>query len=477
MAGFDDYKMYVDGRFRESVSGKTYDVLNTFTGESLCKVSDCCEDDMIGAIRSAGAARKKVREMPLVDKIQLFRDAAGLIRKRKDIFIDLLVRNAGQVKKYASRGIEKAPDILEHLPMQIKHLHSEVIRSRYGSKFGYTLHEPLGVVGIIVPINAPLLLPLTALSSSFLAGNCSILKPAYQTPLPALELGKILHECGAPPGAFNMVPGEGRRVGTTMVGSPGVDGIVFFGSTKIGSAIGGECARNIKKCVLNLAGKNPLIVLADADIGKAVDVAVQDAYVNSGQVCMSIEAMYVHEDVFEEFSERLVEKTRLLKVGDPFDEATDVGPIPVQKVVDHAKMQLDDAVSKGAQVLTGGRINGNLIEPTVLGNVSPDMKIVLERTSAPIAPLVKIRNVDEAVRFANKSLHSLRGAVFTKNIHDAFKVVHNLDVGNVVVNGNTFYVEEHMPHGGTNLAGMDGARYLIDELTRRKFVMFHDHIV
>lgn len=468
------YQMYINGELVDSLNKKTYDAVNALTNEKMAEVPFADREDMVNAIKYASVAKKRVKDIALIDKIDLLRELSTEIKKKKESMINLLINNCGQVRKYATGGVAKASDMLENVSQQMKHLHSDVIKSNHGNKFGYTLHEPLGVIGIVVPINAPLLLPMTALSAGFASGNCSILKPAFQTPLPALEIGKMLHELGAPNGAFNIVTGEGREIGSELVNNKGVNGIIFFGSTKVGSAIGSECTKNIKKCVLNLAGKNPLIVLEDADIDRAVDTAIMDAYVNSGQICMSIEAMYVHEKIYDEFRDKLVEKTKKLKIGNPDDPETDIGPIPVAKVVEYAKKQLDDAVNKGATILTGGNITGNMIEPTVIENVKPDMEIVVERTSAPFAPLVKIKDVREAIEFANMTHHSLRAAVFTNNMRNAFKVIHELDVGNVVVNGNTFYVEEHMPHGGTNLAGMDGARYLIEEMTRRKFVMFHE---
>ena len=463
-------KAFFCGEWRNSENEEVYNIEDLLSGEVLESVPKCTEKDAKDAIKFAKEAQKELLKLSVGKRIEVFLKAAEIMDKYKDEVLKGLIDNSGQTVKYGSNGFNVAKQILRNSAFVTNKLHSEVIKSRIDEKFMYTLKEPLGVITIIIPINAPLLLALTVVLIGILSGNSIILKPARETPLPALILAKVLDEAGLPKGAFSVLTGFGKDIGKEIVSNEDVNGVVFFGSPRVGKEIAKSCIDNTKKIMLNYSGKNPLIIMDDADIDRAVDISVKNCYVNAGQICMATELLLVSEKIYDEFKEKLVERTLQLKSGDNKNPEVDVGPIPVLKIAEGIKAQLDEATSMGARILCGGKIMGCLVEPTVI-EVSEEMSLALHRTSGPIAPLIKISSLSEGIRIANKSRMGFRAGIFTDSHKNITEAISKMNFAVIAINGSPFYMEEHNPHGGVDKAGMGGAKFLVDEMTQTKLII------
>lgn len=466
-------RMIINGNFVDSVKNETYPVYNPYNGEVIDSVPKAKIEDIKLAIDAANRSKNEIKNLELEKRLEILLEASDIIKKSKDEFVDLLVEDAGHPIKHATWEVEKAHNTLKNSLLHVKEFYGEQIPSNFPDKFSFILREPAGLVSAILPLNAPLALPSILLTHSLIAGNTIVLKAASETPLSALKFGEILLDAGLPKGTFNVVTGSGRELGGEMINNPKVDMIAAFTGVDAAKAIASQSAGILKKFFLELPGKNPFIVLDKCDIEKAVDACVYGSYVNSGQICMAVETIMVHENIIEEFTGLLVKKTEKLRLGDPKDFSTDIGPLPSEKHLDAVDKQVKDAVKNGANTLIGGNYEDLIYEPTILSSVTPDMKIVTDRTSGPIAPLIKIKDLNDAIEIANNLKLRLRASVFTNDLEEALISTKQLKFGGVMVNGTTFYTEHHFPWGGLGDSGLDGADYLISKLTTKKLVTFH----
>lgn len=466
--------MIIDGEFVDSVSGDTYEVYNPYNGKVIDNVPKANIEDTKKAIDAADRGKNIIKNMDLDQRIEILSEASKIIKRSKDEFIDSLIDNAGQPIKHASWEVERTYKTLENSLLQVKELYGEQLPSQFSDKFIFTIREPVGLVSVILPLNAPLALPSIILTHSLIAGNSIVLKAASETPLSGLKFGEALLSAGLPKGVFNVITGSGKELGGELITNPKVNMVTAFTGVDAAKAIALQAAGILKKTLFELPGKNPFIVLDDCDIKKAVDACAYGAYVNSGQICMAVEVVMVQENVMDEFTELLVEKTEKLRTGDPRDLRTDIGPLPSKGVLEVVDRQVKDAVSKGAKILTGGKYEGLIYEPTVLTDVTPDMEIARERTSGPIAPIIKIKDLKEAVKISNNLKLGLRASVFTNNLKSALYSILNLEFGGIMINGATFYMEHHFPWGGFRDSGIEAMEYLLEKLTNRKLITIHD---
>jgi acyl-CoA reductase-like NAD-dependent aldehyde dehydrogenase len=342
-------------------------------------------------------------------------------------------------------------------------------------KSGWLVREPHGVIGIISPWNYPFSIPATETLAALVAGNAVVLKPSELTPLVALELAKLLHAAGIPEDAFQVVIGDGSA-GAALLHSP-IDKLVFTGSVATGKRIAAAAAERLLPVVLELGGKDPMLVLDDADVDVASSAAVWGAFVNAGQACLSVERCYVHRSLYESFVNACGEKTKQLRVGDGLDSHTDVGPMIHERQVGIVESHVEDAKARGARVLAGGarlpELGANFYPPTVLADVTHDMRIMREETFGPVLPVMAFDNDDEAVRLANDSEYGLAASVWTRDNARGERLARRIHAGTVMVNDviSCFGISE-APHGGVKSSGVGRThgRFGLEEMVRVKYL-------
>ena len=333
------------------------------------------------------------------------------------------------------------------------------------------VQEPVGVVAAVSPWNFPVDIAGIPIVYGLAVGCTVVWKPSEYAPLCANMFAEVLHDAGFPPGTINVVHGRGD-VGQSLVTHPQVGSVVFTGSVETGEKVARDAG--LKNRVLELGGNGPQIVLADADIDKAADAAIVGCFYLAGQCCTAAVRILVHESVMDEFLDALLERTKALRVGDPLDEATDMGPVCTPAILARTQAHIEDAVQRGARVVHGGGHDGQFHEPTIIDGVTSEMRIAQEETFGPVAPLMSFRTLDEALAIANETEFGLTAAVFTRSLHDAWRAAEELRHGTVHINETTNYWDQLAPFGGAKKsgAGRELAGWIIDALTETKQISF-----
>jgi aldehyde dehydrogenase (NAD+) len=453
-----DQALFIGGKWLDSVSGKTFATINPATGQTVCQVAEGDKADIELAVKAARHAFESGpwAKMNASDRGRLLSKLADLIESHKEELAALESLDNG--KPYA---ISLAAD----LPLTIKCYryyagwadknHGKTIPVD-GNYFCYTRHEPIGVVGQIIPWNFPLLMQAWKWGPALASGCTIVLKPAEQTPLTALRVAALAQEAGFPDGVINVVPGYGPTAGAALTSHMDVDKVAFTGEGSTGQIIMEAAARsNLKRVSLELGGKSPNIVFADADLDAAVEGAYLGLFFNQGQCCCAGSRLFVEESVHDKFVERLVKKAQTQKLGDPFDPGTTQGPQVSQEQCDRIMGYIDAGKHEGAKLLTGGRRVGDkgyFIEPTVFEGVTDEMKIAREEIFGPVMNILKFKNVDEVVRRGNKTFYGLAAAVWTRDIQKAHRLANALRAGTVWINCYDVF-DSAAPFGGYKMSG------------------------
>ncbi len=434
---FQILQIFINNEWQESASGKTFPTINPATEEKIADVQEGDKPDVDRAVKAATNAFKlgsPWRTMDASDRGRLLYRLA-----------DLMERDAGYLASLETvdNGKPYTASFHADLALSIKCYryyagwadknHGKVIPVD-GNFFTYTRHEPVGVCGQVIPWNFPLLMQAWKLGPALATGNTVVMKLAEQTPLTGLYVGELLKEAGFPAGVVNIIPGYGPTAGAAIVNHPGVDKIAFTGSTEVGKIIQRAAADNVKRVTLELGGKSPAIVLADADLDKAVEIAHQGLFFNMGQCCCAASRLMVEESVYDEFVAKSVARAQKRTVGDPFDVNNEQGP-----QVDHEQFEkilgyIEKGKAEGATLLTGGQRHGDrgyFIQPTVFGDVSDDMTICREEIFGPVQAIQKFKTLDEAAERANRNNYGLAAAVFSKDNDRATYLAHALRAGTV----------------------------------------------
>ncbi len=454
--------------------------VNPATGEVLRELECAGEGDVLAAVARARAAQAAWAELGLRRRIAVLREFQAKVHARKSEIAVAITREAGKplvealvtevlvVLDAARFLIDNAWGLLRDEPVPHGNLATKL-------KSGWLVREPHGVIGIISPWNYPFSIPATETLAALVAGNAVVLKPSELTPLIALELASLLHEAGVPKDVFQVVVGEGPA-GTALLRSP-IDKLVFTGSVATGKCIAAAAAERLLPVVLELGGKDPMLVLDDAHVDVASSAAVWGAFVNAGQACLSIERCYVHRSLYESFAKACAEKTKQLRVGNGMDSQTDVGPMIHERQGRTVESHVEDAKARGARVLAGGTrlpdLGVNFYAPTVLADVTHDMRIMREETFGPVLPIMAFDNDDEAVRLANDSEYGLAASVWTRDRTRGERLARRIHAGTVMVNDviSCFGISE-APHGGVKSSGVGRThgRFGLEEMVRVKYL-------
>ena len=432
-------------------------------------------EDIKKAIVAANKAKKVINDMSSRKVSRILYDIFEDVLKNSDKLTELITLETGKPIRDSSDEIKRSVETILLSAEESKRIYGETVPldSCIGGKtaLGFTMKVPLGVVSAITPFNYPVNLAIHKIAPAIAAKNTVVLKPSIKAPLAALKMTQIFAE-HLPNGVLNAVTGDSRIIGDEMILSPMVDKISFTGSFKTGISISHKSG--MKKLSLELGGNDPLVVLDDADIEKAVDAAVKGSFLNAGQVCIAVKRVILHENIADDFVPKLVSKTSKLKMGDPINTETDVGPLIDQNAALKVENLVQNALDHGAKLLLGGKRNGAYYSPTIIDHVKPSMKIVSDETFGPISPIIRVHSIDEAFDVANNTQYGLQAGVFTKSIENALKAARVIDAGSVIINRQSTFRTDNMPFGGFKNSGRgkEGVKYAVDDMTKTKLVVF-----
>lgn len=470
----DQYALWINGESWDS--GAYLTVTDKARGASWATISQAGPKEVDAAIT---AAVRACAETPLTatQRYELLMKAASLIHARRDELALTMAYEAGKPLRDALAEVDRAADTFTCSAEEAKRIHGEMVPldATPGSenRLAFTLRVPVGVVCAITPFNFPINMVAHKVAPALAAGNAVVLKPASYTPIVAAKLCAILAEAGLPPGWLNMVVGPGDSVGGALVADPRVNFYTFTGSVPVGESL--KRAIGLRRCTLELGSNAAVIVHEDADIANAATQCALKGFSYSGQVCLSVQRILVHRAVAAEFTAKLVSVAESLRVGDPKELATDIGPLISEGEARRAKSWIEEAIAGGAKLLSGGQRDGPFLTPTVLANVQPQMRVVCQEAFAPIVTVQTYETLDEAFRLANDSLYGLQAGIFTSSLAVAMAAARRMHVGGVMINDTSFYRAGQMPYGGVKQSGLgrEGPRYAIEEMTELRLVVLN----
>jgi aldehyde dehydrogenase (NAD+) len=470
-------KLLIGGQWVDSASGKTFETINPATEEVVAKLAEAGTEDVERAVK---AARKAFDEGPwpkmaAADRGKVLRRIADGIRKNLQAFADLETADTGKTL-FDSGKIEVplAAEIFEYYGGWADKVYGETVPVK-GNALAFTLRDPVGVVGMITPWNFPLLLETWKVAPALACGNTCILKPAQLTPLTALKLGEIALEAGLPEGVLNVIPGPGRAVGDALVKHAGVDKIAFTGSTEVGKGVLKGAADTIKRVSVELGGKSPNIIFADADAESAIRGALTGIFYNKGEVCAAGSRIFVEKSVYDQVSEGIAKKAAGMTIGDPRDKGTRMGPVVSKAQLDTVMSYIESGKKDGAKLLAGGvkgtQAKGFFVQPTVFGGATNQMKIAREEIFGPVATLIPFEDFDDVVKQANDTFYGLAAGIWSKDIKKALRAAKAVKAGTVWVNTYNLY-DPGLPFGGFKQSGFgrELGKHALDGYTEVKSV-------
>jgi acyl-CoA reductase-like NAD-dependent aldehyde dehydrogenase len=469
------HKTLIGGKWKE---GKDLlKVTNKYTGEVIGAVPLADRKTFEEAMQSAQRGFSLISAMPAYERSRILEKTSRKIEQQADEITRIIAVEAGKAWKHAAAEVARAVQTFKFASEEAKSIRGETVpmdASIGGEKrIGFYLRFPVGVVGAISPFNFPLNLVAHKVAPAIAAGCSVVLKPASTTPLTSLKLGQIMMEAGLPDGALNIVVGSGSTVGNWLVTDERVAMITFTGSPPVGREI--KAKSGLKKVTLELGSNSACIIDESADLKLAVPRCIVGSFAYAGQVCISVQRIYVHRKIQEEFTRKFVDATQNLKLGDPLDPDTDVGPMITEQDARRTESWVNEAVSGGAKILIGGKREKNFYHPTVLTDVKPDMKVMALEVFAPVVCLVPFDDFSDAVRMVDDSIYGLQAGVYTSDIENAFEAVKGIKVGGVIVNDVPTYRADQMPYGGVKESGIgrEGLKFAVEEMTEIKMVVFN----
>lgn len=468
------YDLYIGG---EWVKTDSYiPVYHKYTGECIAQIAKAEQHHVSDAVEKASKTFKQDSLTPF-QRYKILLKASELMETRRDEMELSLIREVGKTRKDAMNELDRTINTLRLSAEEAKKIHGEMIplQATEGSenRLGFTIRVPKGVIGAITPFNYPLLLSTHKIAPAIAAGNTLVVKPATVTPIATFLLLEVLEEAGLPKGYINIVTGAGSQVGEWLLDEERIAMYTFTGSGEVGRHI--KERSGMRPVALELGNNSPNIVHLDADLELAARQTAARSFHNAGQACIAVQRIYVHESVFQEFSELYIAEVKQLKIGNPEDPDTDVGPMISEKEAIRTEEWVNEAISEGATSLLPVKREGALFYPAVLVDTKPEMKVVCREVFAPVVTIIPYNDLDDAFAQANDSEYGLQAGIFTRDLNIAMKAARVLEYGGVVINDVSTYRNDVMPYGGVKNSGLgkEGPRYAVEEMTEERMVVIN----
>ncbi|BAS26278.1 aldehyde dehydrogenase [Limnochorda pilosa] len=465
-------EMFIGGRWTSS--GEQVDVRSPYDGRVVGRVPLAGSSDVERAIASAVRGTAVMRDLPAHERSAILKRTGERLMERLDAIADLLSREVGKTIREARAEVQRSAGLFSWAAEEAKRLSGETIPFDAApgaeDRIGFFLRVPVGVVAAITPFNVPLALAAHKLAPALAAGNSVLFKPTTATPLADLELVRALVDAGLPPDAINAVTGRGSTVGDAIVSAPQVRMITFTGSREVGRSLTSRAG--FKKLTMELGGNAPCVVRPSADVSRAAGAIVRGGYAIAGQNCISVQRVLAHSAVYAPLIDEVADRVKKLRSGDPLDEATDMGPVINGAEAERIEEWIQEAVGKGARLVTGGHREGTLVEPTVLADVPLDCRVSTEELFGPVVAFYRVDDLEEIVRIANGVDYGLQSGIFTQDVDEAFWLARRLDAGGVWINDVSTFRVDFMPYGGMKGSGYgrEGVRFAMEEMTEIKVI-------
>ena len=474
-AALQNHHLFIDGKWQDAVDDRTFEKTNPFTDEIISRFASAGRKDARRAIDAAAAAFPAWSATPPAVRRALFLKAADILDRRQPEIARIMAEEMGGIFGWGMFNCIFTAGLLREAAAQAYGLIGEVIPSDLPDTFAMATRQPVGVVVGIAPWNAPLILGTRSVAMPLAYGNTVVIKASEESPATHLAIAEIFHEAGFPKGVINAItnaPADAAEVVDELISHPKTRRINFTGSTRVGRIIAENAGHHLKRVLLELGGKAPMIILEDAEMEPAVAAANFGAFMNQGQICMSTERIVVERPIAEAFGRMLAAKAGALKVGDPLQPDTQIGPLINKAAMERVKGLVDDAVAKGAKMLCGGKAQGPCYMPTVLYGVTPEMRVYHEESFGPLASIVIVANTEEALHVANDTEYGLSSAVFSRDVNKAMKLAERLESGICHINGATVHDEPQMPFGGVKDSGWGrfGGKAALEEFTELRWI-------
>ena len=467
-------KAYIDGRWVDADDKSTLEVINPVNQEIIGHVPNCGADETNVAINAAAAAQKKWQKYPAKEKASILRNFYDLLCSNQDDLAKILTYEQGKPLAEAIGEIAYSASFIEWFAEEAKRVYGDLIPGHMHDRRTLVIKQPVGVVASITPWNFPSAMLARKVGPALATGCSLVCKPAKQTPFSALAFAYLAEEAGVPKGLLNVLTGNAQTIGKVLTDSEVVRKLTFTGSTEVGKMLLKECAKTGKRVSMELGGHAPFIVFEDADIEAAVEGAIAAKYRNAGQTCVCANRIYVHEDIYEEFSEGFTKEAGKLKTGQGFDPSTDQGPLIDEAALAKVEEHVADAKNHGGQITLGGqphKLGGLFYEPTVIKGANDEMLVSYEETFGPVAPLFSFSSEEEVIKRANNTPFGLASYFYTSDLAKSWRVSEQLEYG--IVGLNTGIISTEMaPFGGIKESGMgrEGSKYGIDDYLEIKYV-------
>jgi methylmalonic acid semialdehyde dehydrogenase len=459
------YRNFINGQWVESSSDKTAQNINPAdTNDIIGTIKLSTRSEARQAVEAAYDAFKAWKNTPAPTRGKIVAKAARLLEDNKEELAQILTREEGKTIAEARGELQRSINVAEFCAGESRRLNGETIQSELPANFAYTIKEPHGVVAIITPWNFPVAIPVWKIAPALVAGNTVVFKPAEVTPATAVRICEIFEEAGVPKGVLNLILGKGSEIGDEIANHPAVKAISFTGSTEIGIKLYEQAARRGAKVQCEMGGKNPVVVMEDADMDLAVESTAQGAFGSTGQRCTATSRAVVVDKIADEFVQKIVERAKKMRIGDGTDSNTEMGPSVDERQFNTVLKYIDIGREDGAEMLCGGKRadgdgleNGYFVEPTVFDKVTPDMRIAQEEIFGPVLSILRVKDFDEAMLVANDSQYGLTSSIFTNDPNLIFRFVDEIETGMTHINSPTTGGEAHIPFGGVKMTGI-GAR-------------------
>src|SRR6266480_4215969 len=458
----DTYRNFIDGKCVESVSSRTVSNINPAnTDDVLGTVKQATRDEARSAVESAAAAFPGWRATPAPARGRILARAARLLEEHKEQLAEILTREEGKTLAESRGELQRSINVAEFCAGESRRMNGETIQSELPANFAYTIKQPLGVVACVTPWNFPVAIPVWKIAPALVAGNTVVFKPATLTPATGVRIVELFEKAGIPPGVLNLILGSGSEAGDEIINHPAVKAISFTGSNAVGIRLYEQASRRGAKVQCEMGGKNPVVILEDADLDLAVESTAQGAFGSSGQRCTATSRAVVINDIADEFVDRLAKRGESMRIGDGMDPETEMGPTvdegqfkTVLKYIDIGKEDGATLVCGGSRATGDGLDKGYFVHPTVFDHVTPDMRIAREEIFGPVLSVLRVNDFERALEVANDCEYGLSSSIFTNDATRIFRFVDEIETGMTHINSPTTGGEAHIPFGGSKGTGI-----------------------